>query len=471
MIVFSVADSSGCSDDITIHTNPSTQYTIFQPRSLHNSNTPMSLPYHTLLNHYQNLTSHIVPGPNSSTYFLPFLFLPLALLIPPHILTHTQLHLTILPLIYDCQIHAWSVGGIDVISINLTLWSFILLVLRDPRRTHVLVGVASKGVVEEPYPMEMRRRVAWVLTLLVSLRLTGWRIGEAAHDKTQPPRGMKRMEFLKIAVGTIACSYFILDATSCYVRSDPYFFRSGMSVDAAYPAPNADMPIALVLLRLLPPRLLRASILAGQIFAMVTSMFYLPALPAVGLNALGLLPEEWSPHTWPVFFGEFSAVGDRGLRGLWGSWWHGMNRQVTATPGRALAQALHIPTNSVVAYALLATSAFFFSGVIHMGMIPPEPESTVLSANEMRLCIAGFFWAQIPAFGVELVVSRAIARFAPQLPQWRVAKMAVLAWTAGWLCLTLPILTDPFREIGYWTYHAVPISLLQGLAGNGWIAW
>lgn len=447
----------------------------------------MSLPFdiehqwRILLHSYHELTYHIVPGPNSSCYFIPFILLPGALLIPPHVISQRQLCFSVLPLIYACQIHAWSSVGVDVISINLSLWSFVLLALRDPRRTHRRVWVSSTAVktpaggeeqvVEEPYPLRLTKRVPWVLTLLVSLRLTGWRIGDASHDNTQPPRGMSRRRFLNIAIGTIAYSYLILDATSCYVRTDPYFSTSRMSVDAAYAAPTADMSVPLVLLRLLPPRLLRSSILAGQIFAMVTSMFYLPTLPAVCLNALGLLPDEWSPHTWPVFFGEFSAVGDRGLRGLWGSWWHGMNRQITATPGRAVAQALELPNKSIAAYALVTTSAFLFSGVIHMGMIPPEPESSVLSANEMRLCIAIFFWAQIPAFGVEMVVSKAIARFAPQVPQWRASKMLVLAWTAGWLCLTLPILTDPFREIGYWTYHAVPVSVLRGLAGKGGMTW
>lgn len=450
----------------------------------------MSLPIdfehklHTLLDFYQDLTYHIVPGPNSSCYFIPFLLLPSSLLIPQSVLSHQQLCFSILPLIYACQIHAWYTIGIDVISINLSLWSFVLLALRDPRRTHRRVWVcvpssaveetsewAEGQVVEEPYPIELTKRIPWVLTLLVSLRLTGWRIDDASHDKTQPPRRMSRRRYLNIALGTIAYSYLILDATSCYVRIDPYFFMSGMSVDAPYPPPSNDMPTVLVLLRLLPPRLLRSSILAGQIYAMVTSMFYLPTLPAVGLNFFGFLPDEWSPHTWPVFFGNFSAVGERGLRGLWGSWWHGMNRQITATPGRALAQALGIPTRSVEAYALLTLSAFFFSGVIHMGTIPPEPKSTKLSANEMRLCIAICFWAQVPAFGIEMEVSKVIARFAPQLPQWRASEMVILAWTAGWLSLTLPILTDPFREIGYWTHHAVPSSLLRGLAGKGWITW
>lgn len=456
----------------------------FPSRQLHLHCIPMSPPTtishktHTLLSLYHSLTHHLVPGPNSSSYFVPFLLLPAALLIPPHILSHRQLRLTILPLIYACQIHAWYTVGIDVMSINLSLWSFVLLALRDPRRTHRRVwmkpsSTAVKGeeVVEEAYPVQLGRRIPWVLTLLVSLRLTGWRIADASHDKTQPPRRMSPREFLKTAVATITCSYVILDATSCYVRTDPYFFMSGMSVDAAYPAPTAGKPMVLVLLRLFPPRLLRSSILAGQIFAMVTSMFYLPTLPAIGLNAVGFLPDQWSPQTWPVFFGEFAAVGERGLRGLWGSWWHGMNRQITATPGRALAQALGLPSESLAAYALLTTSAFFFSGVIHMGLIPPEPKSTALSANDMRLRFAVFFWAQIPAFAVEVAVSKAIARFVPQIPSLRASKMAVLVWTAGWLCLTLPVLTSPFREIGYWTYHAVPVSLMKGLAGEGWLMW
>ena len=431
---------------------------------------------------YQHLTHHIVPGPNSYSYFVPFLLLPAALLTPPSVLSRRQLAFLFLPAIYACQIHSWSAGGIDVISINLSLWSFVLLVCRDPRRTHIRIWVskpsASVGgkssieeVMEEPYPERLANRIPWVFTLLVSLRLTGWKIGDPSHDKSQPPARISRSTFSKHALNTAVQSYLILDAAAFYSRTDPYFTTSRMGVDHPFPPPSAKMAAWLVTLRLLPPRLLRSSVLAGQIYAMVAGMMYIPLLIMVGLNAVGILPNEWSPHTWPPPFGHFSAVPQRGLRGLWGKWWHCINRQNTATPGRSLAQALGIPTNSITGFALLTISAFFFSGVMHMGLIPPEPQTGVLSVHWMRLYVAGFFWAQIPAFGIELAVSELVACFIPQAFDWSVTKTVVMIWTAAWLCLTVPLLVVPFRELCYWHYYTVPMSLLQGLSGKGWWTW
>ena len=433
---------------------------------------------------YKHLTHHVVPGPNSYSYFIPFLLLPAALLTPPSVLSRRQLALLFLPAIYACQIHSWYVAGIDVISVDLALWSFVLLVCRDPRRTHKRVWVsvpAASGdgkllrevggvVVEESYPEALAERIPWVFTLLVSLRLTGWKIGDPSHDRTQPPVRLSRSEFLRHAVSTVTQSYLILDAAAFYARMDPYFTVSGMEVDQPFPPPSAGMATWLVLLRLLPPRLVRTSVIAGQAYAMVTSMFYIPLIPMVGLNAVGVLPDEWSPQTWPLPFGHFSAVSSRGLRGLWGNWWHGVNRQFTAPPGRSLAQALGIPTKSTLGFALLTISAFFFSGVMHMGLIPPEPQSQ-FATRSMRLHIAGFFWAQIPAFGIELAVSKLVANFIPQALYWSVTRILVVAWTASWLCLTLPLLAVPFRELWYWHYYPVPVSLLQGLSGKGWWTW
>ena len=433
---------------------------------------------------YQHLTHHVVPGPNSYSYFVPLLLLPTALLTPPSVLSRRQLALVFLPAICACEMHSWGTAGIDVISLDLTLWSFVLLVCRDPRRTHRRVWisesagyVSEKGssgaedVVEEAYPEGLARRIPWVFTLLVSLRLTGWKIGDASHDKTQPPARRSRAAFLKHAVPIAVQSYLLLDVAAFYVRTDPYFTTSGMEIDYPFPPPSAEMATWLVILTLLPPRLIRCSVLAGQIYAMVTGMFYIPLIPMVGLNAVGILPYEWSPHTWPLPFGSFSAVPESGLRGLWGKWWHGMNRQITAPPGRSLAQALGIPTKSTKGYALLTTSAFFFSGVMHMGLIPPEPQTSLLSTRWMRLHVAGFFWAQIPAFGFELAVSKLVAHLIPQALDWSVTRALVIAWTASWLCLTLPLLAVPFRELCYWHHYPMPVSLLQGLSGQGWWTW
>lgn len=438
-----------------------------------------------LADFYEHLTHHIVPGPNSYSYFVPFLLLPAALLTPPSVLSRRQLAFLFLPAIYACQIHSWSTAGIDVISLDLSLWSFILLVCRDPRRTHRRIWIsefsASGGgksssedvedVVEEPYPERLAKRIPWVFTLLVSLRLTGWKIGDPSHDKTQPPARLSRSAFVKHAVNIAVQSYLILDAAAFYTRRDPYFTTSGMEVDYPFPPPSAEMATWLVMLRLLPPRLVRCSVIAGQIYAMVAGMFYIPLIIMVGLNAVGFLPYEWSPHTWPPPFGHFSDVPKKGLRGLWGKWWHGINRQFTAPPGRSLAQASGIPTKSIPGFGLLTISAFFFSGVMHMGLIPPEPQTGVFSVRWMRLHVAGFFWAQIPAFGIELAVSKLVDRFIPQAFDWSVTRALVIAWTAAWLCLTLPLLAVPFRELCYWHYYTVPVSLLQGLSGRGWWTW
>lgn len=449
----------------------------------------MALPNETsqwpdLVQFYDHLTRHIVPGPRSFSYFTPFLLLPVALLIPPSIISHRQLYLVFLPLIYACQVHAWlQIGGLEVISLTLTLWSFVLLVLRDPRRTHRRIRLTAQSgtgkdsekwrnaFVEQGYPESLAKRVPWVLTLLVSIRLAGWKIGDPSHDKAQPAPCLTRIAFSKHAFLIIAQAFAILDVASCYVLTDSYFVTPGMRVDEPFPPRSKDLPAPLNKLCFLPPRLLRSAAIAGQVYAMVTSMFYLPTIPVVGLNAIGMLPDEWSPHTWPVFFGSFSAVGERGLRGLWGSWWHHFNRQITSSPGRELAHVMGIPTNSTLGYSLLTISAFFLSGVIHMGMIPPEAVSSLLSVNMMRLYLAAFFWAQIPAFQIELVVSKLVATFVPSVTRFPTTRMFVLLWVAGWLSLTLPLLSVPFREIGYWRYFPLPISLLRGFAGKGWLTW
>ncbi len=433
---------------------------------------------------YDHLTRRIVPGPRSSSYFIPFLLLPVALLIPPSVMSHRQIYVVFLPLIYACQIHAWlQIGGLEVISLTLTLWSFVLLVLRDPRRTHRRirliaqsgtgkdVGKGRDAFMEEGYPESLAKRIPWVLTLLVSIRLAGWKIGDPSHDKTQPAPRLTRVAFSKHALIIIVQAFAILDATSCYVLTDPYFVTPGMGVDEPFPPPSTNLPTLLGTLRILPPRLLRSTVLAGQVYAMVTSMFYLPTIPVVGLNAIGVLPGEWSPHTWPVLFGSFSAVGERGLRGLWGSWWHHFNRHITSTPGRELAQVMGIPTTSSLGYVFLTVSAFSLSGVIHMGMIPPEPAPSLTSVNMMRLYLAAFFWAQIPAFQIELIVSKLVATSVPSVSRFPTTRILVLLWVAGWLSLTLPLLSVPFREIGYWRHFPLPVSLFRGLAGKRWLTW
>merc|ERR1712070_102076 len=82
---------------------------------------------------YDHLTHHIVPGPQSISYLVPLVLLPTALLIPRSTLSRCQNYLVFMPVITACIAHAWwAMGGVDVISVDVLLWSLLLLVLQDP---------------------------------------------------------------------------------------------------------------------------------------------------------------------------------------------------------------------------------------------------------------------------------------------------------------------------------------------------
>lgn len=437
---------------------------------------------------YNQLVTHIVPGPQSISYFVPFILLPLALCIPPPVLSKWHLASIFFPAIVAFQVHAWSsMDGLDVISVNLTQWSFVLLVCYDPRVTFRRLRVRQKpsdtpgpakkrleksasNRVEEPYPASLPDRISWVLTLLVSLRLANWKIGESSHDRNQPVTPMTRMDFCQNALFLAVQSFLILDVTSTWAQHDPYFITPAMGIDDPWQDPLTKKSTYLQLSGNLPPRIPRTAVLAGQAYACITQGGSLPVIPVVGLNAIGLWPDEWSPHTWPIFFGPFSAVSRKGLRGLWGTWWHQTNRYLSA-PGRSLAQALGIPTSSTLGYMLQVVSAFSLSGVMHMGLIPPRPRGTAMTAMEMRFFVASFFWAQILGFGVELCVSNLAAKANKQVSSSAFGRWCTLLWVMLWLSFTLPLLATPFKELGYWTYPPLPISIINRLSGGDWWVW
>ncbi|KAL9105232.1 MAG: hypothetical protein Q9187_008755, partial [Circinaria calcarea] len=389
---------------------------------------------------YEYLTLHIIPGPNSISYFIPLFLLPLALLIPPSRASQLQLSCIFLPLIYACIIHTWiRGGGIDVISANVALWSTVLIALQDCRGTYrrihlrtpspseapeakspennpliyTIKGTSNNsanddaGTWEEPYPDELYRRLCWVLTLLTSVRLTYWKINDPHHDKTQPPFRLTRPAFLRRAASIILQSYILLDTAAFYSHHDPYFTRADIGIDTPLPlSPTIPPFLSTTLLQHIAPRFLRSSALGAQIYATITLGGALGTSLLVLSNSLHLIPTTWSLHTWPLFFGPVSAVLHRGLRGLWGTWWHQTMRHPTSMPGRALAARLGIPPHSTTAYALRTLSAFFFSGLVHMGLVPPEPLSATRPTAQIRLSVALFFWIQALGVGLEMAVSR-----------------------------------------------------------------
>ncbi|MCJ1281859.1 hypothetical protein MMC26_001182 [Xylographa opegraphella] len=383
----------------------------------------------TLYDSYQHLITHLVPGPNSISYFIPLLLLPIALLIPPSELSNSQLSLVFLPPIHACFLHSCLFGGgLDVISSDAVIWCTVLIGLQDVRGSYSRIRLVDNPELplgttapstqedksaekvskklstwEEPYPRALSARVLWVLDLLPSIRLSGWKIGDLAHDLTQPPTPLTRLAYLRHAVLIASTSFLLLDTAAFIARQDPYFTDRSVSISSPYSstyltsASDSMLSHALTPLFLLPPYVIRPLIIATHIYAVMTLG------GALGTTPLLVLPTPFSPHLYPMFFGPFASVMDRGLRGLWGTWWHQTMRYQNSMPGRALAQYLDLRPGGRGDYALRIISAFGLSGWIHMGLVPPEPLGGV-DAWQVRMAVGVFFWLQILGFAVEVAV-------------------------------------------------------------------
>lgn len=456
---------------------------------------------------YTHLVRHIVPGPQSITWFIPLLVLPIALLIPRTVLSRWQNIALFMPIITLSNVHAWmAMGTVDVITSNALLWSFFLLVVRDPWRDFRWVEVSSSKTVltseatdvssgegrrddkaepvtdgtqpllpgkptkaddvrEVRYPADLRQRLSWVGLLLISIRMFGWRIGYPSHDRRQPPlpdfRGPGH--FLLVSVPASIIAYLTLDLTYAYISTDEYFTNTALSLSFPF---QDDVPRTL----------LRTGILGAQLLSFMGMMFFFPASLAVLVNLTGALPDFWSPHTWPTYLGSPGAIVQLGVRGWWGRFWHQTMRWTVSGPGIALSDAIGVRDRSVARFVLVNMVAFFLSGFIHMGLVPPEPQWATISGNAIRVCILGFFWSQAVGIMLEAMVAWLVVRLTGSRVWqagggWWLSAVAALGWVYLWFTLSSTLLFEAGRHLGWWRVWPVPVSFWRGLRGEGWLTW
>lgn len=456
---------------------------------------------------YDRLVTHIVPGPKSLSYFVPLILLPTALLIPSSVLSRWQTNALFLPIITAATIHAWyAMGGVDVISVEIMLWTFYLLAFNDvekdfkrvfpiPRkakRVHFkekpqkiasgafgakekdhppLPPAISKSYTQITYPDTLADRLSWVGTLVISLRLTDWKTGDLSHDSKQPAKragNPSHIRFAAVALLHVLGGYILLDLTAAYISTDPYFHHHAVAVSDRLPAPFDWFWLS--------PRLWRSLTIVLQAWALISPQYYMPCLIPVLAHWIGLLPDTYAPHLWPSFFGPPSVVLDKGLRGLWGSYWHQTLRHAVSGPGAYLSDKLGLRRGGLERYALLTVTAFFFSGLVHMGLVPAEPLYASIKANAVRLLFAGFFWVQPVGILAEVLVARAVKEtglFTLIAPGRRelVRRAMNLAWLLFWGSISLPLLGEAARQSGYWRVWPVPVSLYRGLMFDDWFVW
>lgn len=423
---------------------------------------------------YHHLTHHIVPGPQSISYFIPHILLPLALLTPRIVLSRWQNIIIFMPLIVACTIHAWwRMGGVDVISVNTPLWSLFLLALKDPWKDFRWIiwktgsqtpsyGRTGKDEKPEKRMTDLPATVALandaeqvdeqstlldgdVTDIAPTLVRNETDKGAAAQSKLSvdeeayPATLWRRLVWVNELMISIRLNNWKISSSShdryqpptpafrsrtsfaayaifCFVRGYVVldFTSAYISYDPYFThtsiAISAPLPPSMPLLAYMPSQLVRSMIIGAQAWALISQMFYLPCLLPVLLHALGWLQDEWSPHNWPTYFGSPSVIFRHGVRGFWGGYWHQTMRYTVSGPGYAIADATGLRKGGLGRYAVISAVAFGLSGCVHMGLVPPEPLHATIPPNAIWLYVAGFFWLQPLAMLLEVLTARIITR-------------------------------------------------------------
>jgi hypothetical protein len=113
-----------------------------------------------------------------------------------------------------------------------------------------------------------------------------------------------------------------------------------------------------------------------------------------------------------------------------------------------------------------------------MGLVPPEPLHLAdgVSVSFVRALVGGFFWVQVVGMLVEDVVGRCLERVVSRETRrtkawWWLRAVVNVLWLYSWFCCCMPLLGEAGRQLGWWRHWLVPVSLVKGLRGEGWIAW
>lgn len=378
----------------------------------------------------------------------------------------------------------------------------------------------------QPHPTPLPTRALWTLNLLSSTRLHRWLTTSRTHNRRQlallatPPPTRLRFS-LALLPGVLLNLFVLLPLTTALARWDRSVSSLQPSTTTAFlglGTTTAKKPLLVAIIQdCVPPFILKPLTHGIHAYALLTLGHNLPA-PLIcfsnylfGNYLLGFPADTWSPHTLPAYFGGFAEVVERGVGGLWGGWWHGHMRVLSVGPGEALAEGVgwgervddHRSEQVFEQgkgdkragnketkdsrdrkqekgrkgkdwkrYALLVLSSFFSSGLMHTGLVPPQPLHTTTSPTRLRLHIALFFWSQAFAVLLECFIATLFRNHIQQyLPSPQsgggiaavnvLRKVVVLAWVLAWLSTTLPLLAKPFDELGWWRLWVGGVGALE----------
>jgi hypothetical protein len=333
----------------------------------------------------------------------------------------------------------------------------------------------------QPYPDKLSERIPWVMDLLINFRYPGWNcqipplpspppaiqrsLGDDVSESSKTGRSVTgllrfdtRRALFRHQVPKFIMGYILLDILKVVMMKDPYFIFGPTSY--ALPPHVANLsPTVLLLTR---------QAITG--LAIVTSLEMVFLFPTIGilLFPTGTFGLQGEPYYYSTMWGSLSNILNKGLNGLWGSWWHQIFRFAFSAPTNYLIKNGYVKAKSPAARICAMVFAFGISGVLHMGGSYTQFPKTKIWHPVV------FFSLQ--ALGI-VIQSTFCATFHSQiksLPKW-LRRTGNGVYTLLWFHKTAPWLADDFARGGVWLYEPIPISLLRGIGfggdGDGWWCW
>ncbi|KAH8602683.1 hypothetical protein B0O99DRAFT_603956 [Bisporella sp. PMI_857] len=334
----------------------------------------------------------------------------------------------------------------------------------------------------QQYPDNLADRIPWVLDLTVNFRGPGWnwqippvpemplsikaKLHEPAENVSSSQLssvGLRqfttRHKLYNREVPRFIIGYLFIDIFKTIMMKDPYFIFG----------PNSyALPSHLTNLSSLQVRLYRSAL---SMFAIMTAIEMALLFSPLGLclllgpRYLGLRGEPWY---YPTNWGSFSNITNKGLNGLWGSWWHQIFRFIFAAPTNFLISNGYVKPRSWYAKLLALFFAFGISGSLHgSGSITQFPRTKPFHPPT-------FFALQALGIVLQTTCCNILHGRLKRVPT-ALRQFGNVVFTFGWLFLTADWIIDDFARGGVWLLEPIPFSPLRGMGfgmpGDGWWCW
>ncbi|KAI9374922.1 membrane bound O-acyl transferase family-domain-containing protein [Aspergillus egyptiacus] len=336
----------------------------------------------------------------------------------------------------------------------------------------------------QSYPQPFLHRLGWVLALVINMRGPDFSFRISCLDPLPPQLDLKHRRHahhkkaacpsaksrLRRASLRFVLAYLAIDILKTIMIWDPYFFGAGNAPPPSFLDYFVTSPFVV--------RLYRNLVSGVGVYLFLHFVTSLNPICFLGLSSAFPNATRWLtatplevPWLYADQFGPITAVLDDGLAGAWGRWWHQIFRFGFVSTAKWII-SLFPPTISShrsIRRIIVTLVAFGISGLLH-GF------GSYTQLGDTRPFRGTFLFFILQAVGIfsqdmcSRILVALLTRHGLPPPRW-LRRIGNVAFVLGWLFYTGNRAADEFAKGGMWLTEPLPVSLVRGLMGKGWLVW